>query len=236
MAPILGLSAIFWLGGLVLARFGSEAATRIKADAPRRKAIRRRKAIIGQALSDLAKICVRGFPENPQTFNRIQEHVLEAICSHTSHQVRAPEGALAANLMILDGEYLEVVARHGGGRPTPVRYHRTTLFCAEAIEKRKTISVGDVRRWRGPIRPTSVTYRDILALPILGTADGEMLGVVTVDSERPYDFNRKEQLLGIGLSPYANLLKVLILLDRRMGSTSGGRDAERAQQARNDDR
>jgi hypothetical protein len=45
---------------------------------------------------------------------------------------------------------------------------------------------------------------------------------VTVDSERSYVFGGKEELLGLGLSPYIGVLKLTILAESASKQRTGG--------------
>lgn len=217
MPLLMGVSASWILLAAIIVRFVTDAITRLWSGPDWSDQRRLRKITTQQALADLAKIIAQG-PDGAVTFNRIEEHVLEAICSHAAHHSRSPQDILGANLLLVDGDYLVVTARHRGGRATPVRYRRTDLFCSEALEKNATLSVGDIRRWRGPQR--EVDYRDVLAMPLLGVFSGdEGMGVVTIDSRWVYHFDGMEEQLAKGLGPYVNLLKVLVLLQRRGGGT-----------------
>lgn len=206
--------------GALLTRFILEAARQIRGDsAAVRKQVSRRKVLAAQALDDLAKMeaAAPTSSTNPSGYKDIQRKILQAIWSHVKARIREGESThLNANLLMLEGGNLVVVARFPGGRAEPKPYKRSDLFCSIALDRQATVSVGSLKHWKGARSEEHTPYDDILAVPVLGVgAEPPHLGVITVDSELSYVFGGKEESLAIGLAPYVELIKLVVCSERR---------------------
>jgi len=127
--------------------------------------------------------------------------VLDCVASHVrdargSHDLRKPE--VFANLLVEDGNELVVVARdtdlHSSdhARRVPERYGRANMLATRSIGARRALSVGDVSR-DYPEGPKNKPYRSILTIPVIGRDPEKVLGIVSVDSSRPYFFQSFQQ-------------------------------------------
>ena len=82
-----------------------------------------------------------------------------------------------ANLLLVDGQDLVVVARDKGShsvryhRPVPARHARSAMLCGRAIESKKVLTVGLLTQ-AYPEGPVNKPYKSILALPLF-SADGD---------------------------------------------------------------
>jgi hypothetical protein len=167
--------------------------------------------------------------------------ILSLIVSHVrdhrgSHQ--EDEYDVFANLLLPDGADLVVVARDRAlrskdySRPVPKRYPTAALLCGEAIAKRQVLSVGDIHRERLGT-PRDKPYNSVLAVPIERADGSGMLGVLSVDSTRPYFFktftpNALEDRLENNLQPYVRMLSLVLegLAPRLPGSLLAVFDAQ----------
>jgi len=82
-----------------------------------------------------------------------------------------------ANLLLVDGQDLVVVARDKGShsvrfhRPVPARHARSAMLCGRAIESKKVLTVGLLIQ-AYPEGPVNKPYKSIVALPLF-SADGD---------------------------------------------------------------
>lgn len=209
--PFLGYSFSAWFIAIVALRFLSEAGTQIQENRRRRDDVVLRKGITAQALDKLAEAILG----QRLVIHDAQQRTLDAICDHVAKRIRQTKaGVISANLIVLEADdRMRVIARSGNTRPLGRVYHRSELFCVKALEDQKTVSVGDLRiRYPSDEKP----YRDILAVPILGIGgDPPHFGVVSVDSVAPCVFHGRESDLGIGLAPYANVLRLTLLVGQK---------------------
>jgi hypothetical protein len=128
-------------------------------------------------------------------------------------------------LLVEDGEDMVVVARDSGQHSTryrreiPARYPKASMLAGRALIAKRALGVGELVR-DYPEGPTNKPYRSVLAIPVL-REDGSALGVVSVDSTRPYFFEsfksgHVENELETGLLPYTQTL--LLALDSLAGT------------------
>lgn len=125
-----------------------------------------------------------------------------------------------ANLLLVDGEELVVVARdpilqtENYRREIPKRHRKALLAAGRAVESGNVVSVGDVKI-QYPEGPQNKPYVSILALPLFGRSGAHPIGALSVDSTRPYFFESfvpgsLENELENSIAPYARTL-VLVL-------------------------
>jgi hypothetical protein len=148
-----------------------------------------------------------------------------------------------ANLLVEDGEEMVVVARDAAlhskefHRHTPDRHPKHSMVAYRAIHEKSPLSIGDILR-ENRHAPRNKPYRSILALPVMGSEEGSVIGAISLDSSRPYFFQSFklgaiEDSLENGLQPYvqtlALVLENLILRDGQDILSSLGYNAKGAE-------
>lgn len=117
-----------------------------------------------------------------------------------------------ANLIVIDPDdpaFLKVIARDREGetyaRPVPSRSPRIGRFVNICFEPGgKTCEVDDLEALCELEHP--MEYKSIVGLPIT-EPDGNVIGVVSIDSSNSYDFVGYADILAVGLQPYLELLR-----------------------------
>jgi len=208
--PVVPIPVTWAIVVLFLMRF---TAGKIQAALPnkeRSEGIRERKGIATLAVNNLTDLWTAPTNEKVHALIRTRENILTAMALHAAYQIRDRyPGHVTANLLLVEGDRLRVVARgRGNDRPIDVTYQQHTMFCAKAIVERRTVSCGNRK---APSKP----YRDILAVPLLGEDGSPAIGVVTVDAANSHVFGGREAKITLGLSPYIALLKMTLAAERR---------------------
>jgi hypothetical protein len=167
-------------------------------------------------------------PADVQQVRRLIEDLLALVVSHVrDHRGNHERVDVFANLLLVDGEELVVVARDPNlmtskdlKRTTPARYPKAVLAAGRAIEARTVVAVGDYHE-DYPELPKNKPYRSVLAIPLIPRDDRPPIGALCVDSSRPYFFESfkpgiVENDLENSLAPYSHtlLLALEALLSR----------------------
>jgi len=147
-------------------------------------------AILGKATS----LMLRADAVSPNEVRDLLRDLLGVMASHVrDHRGNHRQAAVFANLLIVDGDDLVVVARdpllHGQAlhRPTPVRHRATSLAVSRCLDSRSPVVVGDYRL-EYPESVKTKPYSSILGLPVIASDGSRVVGVVSIDSTRPYFF------------------------------------------------
>jgi hypothetical protein len=164
-----------------------------------------------------------------QQVRRLIEDLLDVAVSHVrDYRGNHKSVDVFANLLLVDGEDLVVVARDPNltnskdlKRTTPARYAKATLAAGRAIEARAAVAVGDYHL-EYPELPKNKPYRSVLAIPLMPKPDQPPIGALCIDSSQPYFFESftpgaVENDLDNSLAPYVHtlLLALEALLSRR---------------------
>lgn len=178
-----------------------------------------RKSATAAIISKITAMLVSG--EDIEKARAILTDLLRVIVIHVrDHRGDHTKGRVFANLLLPDGEDLVVVARDPTlqgdrfRRDVPKRYKKVLLAAGRALESGSPVSVGDVAQ-QYPEGPQNKPYASILALPVFGSVGEQPIGVVCIDSSRPYFFESfvpgaTENTLENSLAPYLETL-VLVL-------------------------
>jgi hypothetical protein len=145
-------------------------------------------------------------------FDRITQGLLAAIRSEVEALVLDTEGIyINVNLLVPaeddPANKLTVLNRANLDRPVHVSYSRSNMLIARAMDLKQMVYEPDFSLQDKP-------YRSILALPLLFEERGQVidvLGVVSIDSERPDHFCGIQKALEVRVTPYLSLLKLALV-------------------------
>lgn len=136
---------------------------------------------------------------------QFQRDTLELIAAYVrDHRLDwSSKPTIFANLLVEDGADLVVVARDSEHRSTPARYPKDKMLAWTALTTGEAAVTGDVCR-DFPETSRDRSYRSILAVPV--HRDGQVVGVVSIDSSQPFHFDLSAAELDTHLKPYVALL------------------------------
>ena len=130
--------------------------------------------------------------------------VLKLLASYVrDHRADLNRPKIHANLMVLDGDDIVVIARDSEHRKPNARYPRTALAASKAFETGQAVVVGDVAA-EFPDGPKDKRYASIVAYPLY--RNDKIVGVLSIDSEVKYHFDWESDSLWDFLQPYIALL------------------------------
>lgn len=92
------------------------------------------------------------------------------------------------------GDEIAIVAWSGLGEPTHAKFPAAQGLCGEAVRRRETIVVGDVRR-DGRYLTTFESTRSEIVVPILNVVTGRPRGLLDVESDRIDAFTQADRTL-----------------------------------------
>lgn len=150
---------------------------------------------------------------------KILSDILDVIVLHVrDHKCSLKEHKEFSNILLNDmvGNNLIVVARDRVSdtgqypRSIPAVYSKVGMLCAEAIQFRKVMSHGNIKK-RYPSGPQNKPYCSVFAIPLIGTNDQTVHGVLSIDSSQPHFFDgfsqvKAENELENSLQPYIQLI------------------------------
>lgn len=166
-----------------------------------RNAVQRNMALV-QLHADLERHAALTVAE----VQRFQEQALWVIASCVrDHRNDGTYPTIFANLLVVEGDEMVVIARDREHRGTPRRYPKANTVVDEAFTSGEAAMTGDVYA-DFPDTPPGKPYRSILAIPIR-RKDGSVLGVVSIDSTRRYHFDIHWKDLIQGVVPFVHLLR-----------------------------
>ncbi len=140
-----------------------------------------------------------------QEVERFRSDALALIAQYVrDHRLDMKATEIFVNLLVEEGEDLVVVARDRPHRIDAARYPKAGMLAVEPFTNGESAITGDVYR-DFPETPPNKPYRSILAIPVRNP-QGQIVGVVSIDSPRRYHFDRHQRDLSEGLSPYVALL------------------------------
>lgn len=135
-----------------------------------------------------------------------------------AHRADHSGRAIFVNLLVPVGhqsERLRVIRRNHEMRPLGVEYATSAMLAGQVFPDRTAQYSPDLIG--DGFDPHGGTYRSVLAIPV-HAEDGEVLGVVSIDSTEKFQFEYKRAELIDALRPYAGLL-AWSLHKRRLGGT-----------------
>lgn len=133
-----------------------------------------------------------------------QRDVLALIASYVrDHRCDWETPTIFANLLVDDGEDLVVIARDQDHRHARARYPKAGMLAAKALASGEPILTGDVYR-DYPDTVPGKAYSSVLAIPI--HCDGQVVGVVSVDSSQKFHFDLDGSKLVDWLRPFVAML------------------------------
>ncbi len=140
----------------------------------------------------------------PPEKERFQEEALELIAMYVrAHRHDRRDPTIFANLLMLDGDDVVVVARDRPHRRPNARYPKEQMLATRAIEECMPLVSGNIQR-DYPAMGKDRGYRSVLVIPVrLGH---EVVGAVSVDSTQAYQFDSEANDLVPALLPYIALL------------------------------
>jgi hypothetical protein len=137
---------------------------------------------------------------------RFQQEALALIANYVrDHRADRSGTQIFVNLLVEEGDDLVVVARDQPHRDRSARYPKAMMLATRALETQDAATVGDVYL-EFPDTPRGKPYRSILVVPVVLEAERRAVGVVSIDSSRPYHFESDFKGLVTALMPYACLL------------------------------
>jgi hypothetical protein len=150
---------------------------------------------------------------------RFRHEVLHLIASYVrDHRLDTDATRIFVSLLVADGEDMIVVARDSDNRPVPARHRGTGTLVGKALETGCAQVTGNVYV-DFPETPPGKPYKSILVVPV--KLDGHTYGAVSIDSSRPYHFDRNSGELANYLLPYACLLACTLRHPRRTFPEAG---------------
>jgi hypothetical protein len=133
-----------------------------------------------------------------------QRDVLRYIAQFVrDHRRNSGIPTIFANLLVVDGEDLVVVARDREHRVTMARYPKRPMLAWVSLETGLVQLTGDLRR-DYPETAVGKPYVSILVIPLF--YKGERVGVVSIDSSSRYHFDLDWRELVDHLAPYVAML------------------------------
>jgi hypothetical protein len=104
-----------------------------------------------------------------------------------------------------DSRYLKVIARADTSRPIGIQYEKQTLTIGTAMDTKALA-------YEPNFKKEGKDYRCILAVPIVDTSAGiaTAVGVISIDSGKPYHFAGIHEKIATQILPYVNLLKLVL--------------------------
>ncbi|MEJ7596788.1 MAG: GAF domain-containing protein [Kofleriaceae bacterium] len=177
-----------------------------------------------------------GSPPSTRERNDYRDKVLALIVSYMrDHSADPKKRTIFVNLVEhVGGNVVSVIARSDANRPLPTFYQAEQCSLVwEAMKTGVAQVTGDVYT-DAPLTPAGKRYHSVMALPVkFGGKTGEVVGVVSIDSEQKFHFDRHFDRLKEELSPYVQLLAVAMTLDHGKtrnaqlpeGTSSGGEEA-----------
>lgn len=137
---------------------------------------------------------------------RFQREALELIANYVrDHRADHKRTQIYVNLLVEDGDDLVVLRRDVPHRARSARYPKGGMLAWKVLQEGDAATTGDVYS-DFPDTPAKKPYRSILALPVVLEAERITVGVVSIDSSRPYHFESDFLNLVKGLMPYVALL------------------------------
>ena len=180
------------------------------------------------AISSLAA-CVRASQCSPVQFQDITRRLLTAMRQEIEQFIADTEGIyINVSLLAQDDarpDFLRVLNRANDDRPLSV-YPKGDLSVWHAMKECRVIYVP---RYTDPTKE----YSSILALPILledELGNQESIGVVSIDSGRPQEFDDQVDELRLRMLPYLSLLKLALSVRRQYGGMDAASDSDGSRQ------
>jgi hypothetical protein len=137
---------------------------------------------------------------------RFQKEALDLIANYVrDHRADYKRTQIYVNLLVEDGNDLVVVRRDEPHRARSARYPKQGMLAWKVLQAGDALTTGNVYA-DFPETPAGKPYRSILALPIVVETERTTVGVVSIDSSRPYHFESDFLNLVKGLMPYVALL------------------------------
>jgi hypothetical protein len=159
-----------------------------------------RSATLYRALTDLQ----RREELTGEEVQRYQRDVLGYIAQYVrDHRRNSGTPTIFANLLVVEGDELVVVARDREHRVTRARYPKLRMPAWEAMETGLVQLTGDVRA-DYPGMAAGRPYNSILAIPVYHR--GQRVAAVSIDSSNRYHFDLDWRELVDHLAPYVAML------------------------------
>lgn len=140
----------------------------------------------------------------PDAVKRFQQEALSLIAQYVRdhrHDHRAL--IVFANLLVEDGDEMVVVARDQPHRPGPSRHPKSCSIVYKALHEGEPQCTGNVYGDYPDTIPGK-RYKSILAIPV--KLDGQVLGVVSIDSSKHFHFDGDFTDLVNYINPYVGVL------------------------------
>jgi hypothetical protein len=159
-----------------------------------------RKLLLYRLISDAPRIATM----DSSAIDRFRCEALDLIANYVRNHRRDMKGIeVFVNLLVLEGDEILVIARDKEHRVGKARYPKAWMVAAKAIETGHEQLIGDLRVER-PETPSDKRYRSLMIIPVF--FGGVVVGAVSIDSSRPYDFHADFSNLNKYLKPYVGLL------------------------------
>lgn len=140
----------------------------------------------------------------PPQIAEFQRDALALIASYVrDHRRDWKEPTIFANLLQEEGDHFVVIARDQEHRHGRARYPKRGMLAAKALDQGSPVLTGDVYR-DYPDTPPGKGYCSVLAIPL--HRDGEVVGVISIDSSQKFHFDIDGPKLVDYLRPYIALL------------------------------